>query len=88
MKRIFTHGRLSLTVILVFALAGVLQAQPGGWSVNPAQFQYNMTITAQIQVNGVQNNALDNHLAVFCKGQIRLVGLHTGSIKDNGHFVR
>lgn len=71
MKSIFTQGRLSLIVILVFALAGVLQAQPGGWSINPTQFQYNMTITAQIQVNGVQNNALDNHLAVFCKGQIR-----------------
>jgi hypothetical protein len=70
MKSILVLARIGLMgLLLAFAVA--LQAQPGGWSVNFSQYQYNMTITAQIQVNGIPNHALNNHLAVFSKGQIR-----------------
>ena len=70
MKRIFTSGQWRLTGLFLL-ITVVMYAQPGGWSVNPAQFQYNMTITAQIQVNNLPDNSLNNHLAVFCNGQIR-----------------
>ena len=67
---IISIHRLCVSLLLLLAGAGA-QAQPGGWAVDPAAYQYNMTMVAQIQVNGSPNYLTDNHLAVFSQGQIR-----------------
>ncbi|MCC6461154.1 MAG: HYR domain-containing protein [Saprospiraceae bacterium] len=63
---------IRLVLLLGFlAAAWVLRAQPGGWSVNSADFQFSMSMVAQIETGGAPNNALDNHVAAFSGGQIR-----------------
>jgi len=59
--------------LLLLLLAGFMaaRAQPGGWAVRSANYQYNMTAVVQIRVNGVPNHLLSNHLALFWLGQIR-----------------
>ncbi|MCC6461614.1 MAG: hypothetical protein IT260_14160 [Saprospiraceae bacterium] len=61
---------------VVFALAlaltaGAVRAQPGAWVVRPAQFQYNMTMIAQVRINGVPSPLLNNSVAAFLGDQIR-----------------
>jgi hypothetical protein len=58
-------------IIFLFCTATSLYAQPGGWSVATAACQFNMTMVAQIQVNGVPDHLLNNHIAVYSRGQIR-----------------
>ena len=62
--------RLWLLLLLHFAGAAAL-AQPGGWSVDPGSYQFNMTLVAQIRTDDLPNHSLNNHLAVFSHGQIR-----------------
>lgn len=57
-------------ILLLFSWM-VTRAQPGGWVVNASQFQYGMTAVAKIRINGVPDNLLNNHLALFWHGQIR-----------------
>ncbi len=64
------NSKILLLIFLLFAMASA-HAQPGGWNVNASAFQYSMTMVVQIQVNGVPDNLLNNHLAVFSKGQLR-----------------
>ncbi len=67
MTKLFT--RLLLPLLLLGCT--VARAQPGGWLVNTAQYQYSMTVVAQIKVNGVPNHLLNNYLAVYSQGQLR-----------------
>lgn len=68
MKNKYTH-----IIVLIGLLVAVFaaRAQPGGWSVNPADFQFSMSMVAQIETGGAPNNALDNHVAAFSGNQIR-----------------
>ena len=47
-----------------------VKAQPG-WGVNPASFQYNMTMVACIKIDGIPHHETGNYLAVFLNGRIR-----------------
>jgi len=60
-----------LLLFLLLAAQTATRAQPGGWGVNAGQFQYSMTVVAQIRINGVPNHLLNNYLVVLCEGQIR-----------------
>ena len=60
---------LIMCLLLVAQFTG--WSQPGGWSINTAQYQYSMTVVAQIKINGVPNHLLNNALAVYCQGQLR-----------------
>jgi len=64
------HKWLILCLLLLASPAA--RAQPGGWAVNPAQYQYNMTAVAQIHVNGAPSHLLNNYVAaVHAQGQLR-----------------
>ncbi len=67
MTKYHTH----LLIWLLLTVAASASAQPGGWSVNTAQYQYSMTAVAQIKVDGVPNHLLNNYLAVYSQGQLR-----------------
>lgn len=56
---------------LLPALWARVYAQPGGWSVKSSNFQFSMSVLAQIETGGQINAALNNHLAAFSGGQIR-----------------
>jgi large repetitive protein len=64
---------LPILILSIFFLCivTVSKAQPFGWNPNSANYQYSMTATAQIRINGVLNHLANNHLAFFWKGQIR-----------------
>ncbi len=63
---------LTPIIATLFLLAATTsKAQPFGWNVNSTTYQYSMTATAQIRINGVLNHLGNNHLAFFWKGQIR-----------------
>lgn len=76
-------------------------AQPD-WNVNPAAFQYSMTLVAQLQVNDLPNGLPNNHLAFFSDGQIRgyatpvsfngqayyFVNLYSNQYKDDTLYIR
>ena len=70
MKKQFLYPALCLQLLLT---AVVVCAQPG-WVNDPAPYQYSMTMVAQIQVDGVPNHQLNNHLGAFRQGQIRGYG--------------
>ncbi|MBK9338552.1 MAG: cadherin repeat domain-containing protein [Lewinellaceae bacterium] len=57
-------------IIFLFCTA-TAYAQPGGWSIAMESCQFSMTMVAQIQVNGVPDHLLNNHVAVYSRGQIR-----------------
>ena len=59
-------------MVLLLLLAGTCAyAQPAGWNINPAVFQYNMTITAKMRVDGSVTNVASNHIGIFSQGQLR-----------------
>ncbi|MBK7939620.1 MAG: HYR domain-containing protein, partial [Lewinellaceae bacterium] len=72
MKKRFLYSvhRHCLQLLLLFAGA-VAHAQSPGWAVDPAAYQYGMTMVAQIRIDDVPNHQANNHLAVFSQGQIR-----------------
>jgi hypothetical protein len=60
-----------LTVLLLLLAGACAYAQPAGWNINPAVFQYNMTITAKMRVDGSVTNVASNHIGIFSQGQLR-----------------
>lgn len=71
MESLYNRVRIITGAVLLLLAAQGLKAQPGGWYVNAAQFQFNMTITARIFIDGIPNDAPDNYLAAFVQGPIR-----------------
>jgi len=49
----------------------VYQPAPADWIVNPSDFQYSMSIIAQLQISGVLSRESDDVIAAFVDGQIR-----------------
>lgn len=67
----YNNMKSLLYLILILLCTARLYAQPGGWSVATVSCQFSMTMVAQIQVNGVPDHLLNNHVAVYHQGQIR-----------------
>ncbi len=59
------------------AVCTALGATPPNWSVIPAQFQYSMSLNAQVQIQGVGIQSGANLLGAFVNGQCRGVGTPT-----------
>ena len=57
----------------------------GGWSINPANFQYNGSITSEVHLNGVVIGSEDDMLAAFVDGAIR--GVANGMQSPFGNIV-
>ena len=66
MKNIYTV----LLCVLLFS-AGLLQAQPGGWSVDVPKFDYNMTAVAELYLDGTPLTRLDNQVGAFYNEEVR-----------------
>lgn len=62
-----------------------LQAQSPNWTVNPNAFQYNMTVTASLDVNCVGLTNPSNKLGAFVGGVLR--GTANTSNVINGRFI-
>jgi len=58
-------------LLALLAVASLVQAQPGGWSINPKNYQFTMSMVARIETDSMPNNALNNHVAAFSGNQIR-----------------
>lgn len=68
--RIHRPLRIILPALLL-ALVRLAVAQPGGWQVDPKNFQFSMSMVVQIETGGAPNQAPGNHLAAFSGNQIR-----------------
>lgn len=68
--RIHRPIRIILPALLL-AFVRLAVAQPGGWQVDPKNFQFSMSMVVQIETGGAPNQAPDNHLAAFSGNQIR-----------------
>jgi|GEM_PF-3179907 len=55
-------------------LAGKMAAQPN-WSLNPAEYQFSMLITAQLNIGGTPDHAPGNIVAVYVGDELRGVAL-------------
>lgn len=60
-----------LYICCCFFWAHSLKAQDPNWSVNPSDFQFNMTFTAFLNVDGIVLNNTTDKVAAFVDGQIR-----------------
>ncbi|MBL7796207.1 MAG: HYR domain-containing protein [Saprospiraceae bacterium] len=58
-------------LLALLAVASLVQAQPGGWNINPKNYQFTMSMVARIETDSMPNNALNNHVAAFFGNQIR-----------------
>ncbi len=66
MKKIYHY------IICVLLLsAGRIHAQPGSWSVDASKYQYNMTVLAELYLDGVPLTRLDNQVGVFYNEMLR-----------------
>ena len=65
--------------ILLLSIIATAQAQAPSWSVNSSTYQYDMTITAVIEVNCVELGNTANQIAVSSNGVVRGVA-YTSSI--------
>jgi hypothetical protein len=62
--------KFSLLVLSCF-LVQTINAQDPNWSVNSASYQYSMTFTAFLNVNGTTLNGVNDKVAAFVNGEIR-----------------
>jgi hypothetical protein len=58
-------------LLALMVVASFIRAQPGGWSINPQNYQFTMSMIARIETDSMPNNALNNHVAAFSGNQIR-----------------
>ena len=68
MIKIMKQLVLILTSLLV---TGLLHAQPDGWLVNSADYEYSMTLTATVELDGTSYGAEGDVLAAFAGDQCR-----------------
>ncbi len=58
-------------LLALLVVVSLVQAQPGGWNLNPKNYQFTMSMVARIETDSMPNNALNNHVAAFSGSQIR-----------------
>ncbi len=58
-------------LLALLVVASFIHAQPGGWNINPKNYQFTMSLVARIETDSMPNNALNNHVAAFSGNQIR-----------------
>ncbi len=73
-----------ISAILILG-AGSLFAQSPTWNVNPSAFQYNMTVTASLDVNCAELTNPSNKLGAFVGGVLR--GTANTSNVINGKYI-
>lgn len=72
--------------MLVVLLAKATFAQAPSWTVNPGQFQYNMSVVAVVNVNCQELSNNSNMVGAFVNGVCRGVA-YTNSIVDGKHLA-
>ncbi len=60
-----------LLTLLGILLFGAIQAQPAGWQVTGSQYEYSMTMSAGVQMEGTSYGAANDYLAAFVNGTCR-----------------
>ncbi|TXD51036.1 MULTISPECIES: Ig-like domain-containing protein [unclassified Polaribacter] len=58
-------------IVFVGLFIQTIKAQDPNWSVNSASYQYSMTFTAFLNVNGTTLNGVNDKVAAFVNGEIR-----------------
>lgn len=58
-------------MLITTAAAASLYAQAPDWSVNPADYQYSMTMTAFLTINGQELTSDQDQVAAFINGEVR-----------------
>jgi hypothetical protein len=58
-------------IVFVGLFIQTINAQDPNWSVNSASYQYSMTFTAFLNVNGTTLNGVNDKVAAFVNGEIR-----------------
>ncbi|QKG79124.1 gliding motility-associated C-terminal domain-containing protein [Tenuifilum thalassicum] len=63
--------KITLYLLISLCLASIVRAQDPGWSVNPADYSYTMTITGVFNYNGYEVTNASDKIAAFIDGECR-----------------
>ena len=74
---------LILLFSLFFGIEALLASVPPNWTVNSSSYTYNMTLTAQVELNCEQSVSLNDTIAAFVGGECRGVA-PTSTVGGNG----
>lgn len=77
----------SFLFFLLVMLSFNAKAQDPNWSVTPANFQFSMTFTASLNINGNNLNAAEDKVAVFVNEEVRGVASLTYIESVNKHVA-
>lgn len=69
-KNIESMKQILLIIAIVF-IPVFVQAQPDDWTVNSSNFEFSMTLTAEVTLEGTDHNEEGNFLAAFVDGECR-----------------
>ncbi len=72
---------------LLLAVAAAAQGPPPNWAVDPAEYQFSMTVVGRLKVNGVADHAAGNIVAAFVGNQLRGVARPVGAAGDTYYFL-
>jgi len=83
------HCRPGLTPLVFIAiLSGMLFAQvPGDWYVNENEYEYFMTITGVVVINGIESTNTENVIAAFVNEECRGVEYTTETSEEQLFFL-
>ena len=62
-------------------------AAPSNWSINPDDFEFNMSVVARVKFNGIANNNTGNIAGVFVGNQLRGVATPVMIAGDAYYFI-
>ena len=64
-------NRLHKTLLLIFPIFSLLLADAPEWSINPADYQYNGSVTSKVYIDGNEVGSTSDLVAAFVDGEVR-----------------
>ncbi|MBC8311163.1 MAG: T9SS type A sorting domain-containing protein [Candidatus Marinimicrobia bacterium] len=64
-------NRLHKTLLLIFPIFSLLLADVPAWSINPADYQYNGSVTSKVYIDGNEVGSTSDLVAAFVDGEVR-----------------
>ena len=64
-------NRLHKALLFIFPILSLLLADAPAWSINPAEFQYNGSVTSKVYIDGDEVGSTSDLVAAFVDGEVR-----------------
>jgi gliding motility-associated-like protein len=82
-----TRNLIRMITILLVGCSIVARAQAPGWSVNPSEFEFSMTVTAVLNTDGKLSDDKQDKVGAFIDGVCRGVASPSDFTATNGNIV-